>query len=64
MPPKKKPAVVASVLAYQDNQGQYRWTALAGNNEKVATSGEGYQNRSHAKKMAKDLYPDARITVS
>ena len=62
MPPKKP--VVASVLVYQDNQGQYRWTALAGNNKKVADSGEGYVNRSHAKKMAKALYPDARISVA
>ena len=61
MPPK---AVVASVLVYQDEAGEYRWTAKAANGKKVADSGEGYVNRSHAKKMAKALYPEARISVA
>lgn len=62
MPPKK--AVVASVTVYQDDNGEYRWTALAANNKKVADSGEGYVNRAWAKRMAKELYPDARIVVN
>jgi uncharacterized protein YegP (UPF0339 family) len=61
MPPKK--AVVASVQVYRDESGEYRWVAKAANNRKVADSGEGYMNRSHAKKMAKDMYPDVRIEV-
>lgn len=63
MPPKRKP-IVASVTVYQDAKGEYRWSAKAGNGEKVADSAEGYVNRSWAKRMAKDLYPDARITVA
>ena len=64
MPPKKKPSLVASVEVFQDGNGEYRWTAKAANGEKIATSGEGYVNRSWAKRMAKDLYPDARISVA
>ena len=60
MPPK---AVVASVLVYRDEAGEYRWTAKAANGRKVADSGEGYVNRAWAKRMAKALYPDARISV-
>ena len=61
MPPNKKPAVVASVLIYQDEAGEYRWTAWSANNKKVADSGEGYVNRGWAKRMAKEMYPEARI---
>ena len=62
MPPKKP--VVAAVVVYQDEAGEYRWTAKASNGKKVADSGEGYVNRSWAKRMAKQLYPYARISVS
>jgi uncharacterized protein YegP (UPF0339 family) len=33
---------------YEDNRGEYRWRLRAGNNEIVATSGEGYTERSEA----------------
>ena len=59
MPPKKP--VVASVQIYQDEKGEYRWRARAGNNKTVADSGEGYVNRAWAKRMAKEMYPEARI---
>ena len=59
MPPKKP--VVASVQIYQDEVGEYRWKAIAANNKVVADSGEGYVNRGWAKRMAKELYPEARI---
>ena len=59
MPPKKP--VVASVVIYEDDAGEYRWSARAANGKKVADSGEGYVNRSWAKRMAKELYPDAKI---
>ena len=58
--PKKNP-VVDIVEVYQDSHDEFRWTAKAGNGKKVADSGEGYHNLSHTKKMAKELYPDARI---
>lgn len=61
--PRKKP-LVASVTVYEDHKGEYRWGAFAANGERVADSGEGYVNRSWAKRMAKELYPDARITVA
>lgn len=31
---------------YKDTNGQWRWYLLAGNNKKVATSGEAYWNES------------------
>ena len=62
MPPKKQ--VVASVSVYRDDKGEFRWTALAANGKKVADSGEGYVNRAWAKRMAKELYPEARIRVA
>ena len=59
MPPKKQP--VALVTVYQDESGEYRWTAVAANNKKVADSGEGYVNKAWAKRMAKEMFPDAKI---
>ena len=61
MPPKKQ--IVAAVQVYRDSKGEYRWSAKAANGEKVADSAEGYVNRSWAKRMAKELYPDVRIEV-
>jgi uncharacterized protein YegP (UPF0339 family) len=61
MPPKKKEEVVDRVNIYQDVHGEYRWTALAANNKKVADSGEGYVNKAWAKRMAKEMFPDAKI---
>ncbi len=31
---------------YKDANGYWRWTLYAGNNRKIANSGEGYHNRS------------------
>lgn len=31
---------------YRDANSQYRWYLLAGNNRKIANSGEGYHNRA------------------
>ena len=58
--PKKDP-VVDIVEIYQDSKDEYRWTAKAANGKKVADSGEGYHNLSHAKRMVKSMYADARI---
>ena len=30
---------------YKDAAGQWRWTLYAGNNRKIANSGEGYFNK-------------------
>ncbi|WP_082938582.1 DUF1508 domain-containing protein [Mitsuaria sp. 7] len=31
---------------YRDNLSQWRWYLLAGNNRKIADSGEGYNNKA------------------
>lgn len=31
---------------YRDNLSQWRWCLIAGNNRKIATSGEGYFNKA------------------
>lgn len=31
---------------YRDNRGEWRWRLVAGNGKIIATSGEGYQNKS------------------
>jgi len=33
---------------YKDVAGFWRWTLYAGNNRKIANSGEGYHNKSDA----------------
>lgn len=33
---------------YKDAAGQWRWRLVAGNNQIVATSGEGYVNKADA----------------
>ena len=54
--PKKN--LVASVLVvYRDAEGDWRWSARAGNYETVADSSEGYVNKMYALKMAKNLFP-------
>ena len=50
--------VVSRVVVYKDDSGEWRWTAFAANNKKVASSGEGYRNRLYAWRQAKALYPD------
>lgn len=47
----------------KDPQQVFRWRAVAPNGRKVATSGEGYVKWQHAEKMAKALFPDAKIEV-
>jgi len=55
--------LVDRVRIYRDAAGEWRWSAFAGNNEKVADSGEGYEHQTHAHDMADDLFPEARIEV-
>ena len=44
----------------EDNAGQYRWRAKAGNHEVVAV-GESYTTRHDAERSARSLFPDAPI---
>ena len=60
--PRKKPPV-ARVEVYRDEAGEYRWRGLAANGEPVSQSGEGYVNRSWAKRQAAALNAGARITL-
>lgn len=43
---------------YPDAAGQWRWRVQAGNNEIVATSGEGYHNLDDCEDMARKLFGD------
>lgn len=43
-------------VIYVDTQGYWRWTLFAGNNRKIANSGEGYFNKKdceHAVNLVK-----------
>jgi uncharacterized protein YegP (UPF0339 family) len=58
---KKPVAKVAAVEVYRDSKGEWRWKAKSANGKVVADSAEGYRNRPWARKMAVDLYPDAKV---
>ena len=60
--PRKKPPVTR-VEVYRDARGEYRWRGIASNGQHVTESGEGYVNRSFAKKQAAALNAGARITL-
>ena len=40
------------VQVFKDAAGEWRWRMRARNSHIIATSGEGYRNRSHALRMA------------
>lgn len=42
-----------TVEVYEDKLGEWRWRSVARNGETIATSGEGYRDRTHAEKMAR-----------
>lgn len=42
------PYEVTKVTVYKDIAGEWRWTEYAGNNEPVADSNEGYEDKSYA----------------
>lgn len=48
-----------TVTVFPDTSRQWRWHATAENGQIVAISGEGYVNRGHAERMARELFPDA-----
>lgn len=56
-------AFVDRVRVFQDAKGEWRWQALARNNEIVATSGEGYVEQSWASEAATRAFPGVRILV-
>lgn len=40
---------------YEDNAGEFRWRLKAPNGQIIADSGEGYYNRSGAKRAAENV---------
>ena len=50
-------AATSRIRIYKDKDGDWRWTLYAPNNRKVAVSGEGYENKAHAERMARKLFP-------
>lgn len=49
---------------YKDAKGEYRWRLKAANGEIVATSGEGYKNKSDCEKAIKLVQSSASASVS
>lgn len=43
------------VYVHENKKGEWYWTAIANNGRKIATAGEGFKRKFHAKKMAKDF---------
>lgn len=50
-------------VLYQDEAKEWRWRLVAENGQVVGTSGEGYVERTHAKKMLRQLFSPGRITI-
>ena len=50
---------MAKFSVFQDRAGKYRWRLVAGNGEKVATSGEAFASRSNAVLAARDVKRNA-----
>jgi uncharacterized protein YegP (UPF0339 family) len=49
---------------YKDKADQWRWTLYAANHKKIATSGEGYHNKTdcqHGIDLVKSASPDTPV---
>jgi uncharacterized protein YegP (UPF0339 family) len=51
------------VSVYRDAEDKWRWRRQSENGKIVSTSGEGYESREHALKMAGDLNPETVVDV-
>ena len=49
------------VKVHEGENSEWFWTAYARNGRKVATTGETYQDKDHAAKMAQELFPTAEV---
>ncbi len=47
--------VLMELRVYRDAGGEWRWSAVAGNGEKVGDSGEGYVSKSNALRAARQF---------
>jgi uncharacterized protein YegP (UPF0339 family) len=57
---------MAKFQVFKDAKGEYRWRMRAGNHEIIATSGEGYKNKSdcqHGVDLVKRDAPAALVEV-
>lgn len=54
---------VDRVRVYRDAKGEWRWQAIARNNEVVADSGEGYVDQSWAAEAAALAFPKVRVLL-
>lgn len=45
---------------YKDDAKQWRWRLKAANGEIIGTSGEGYKNRKHVRKMVESIINHAQ----
>ena len=55
---------MAKFQVYKDEAGEYRWRLRADNNEPIATSGEGYKEKSSCLvgvELVKKLAPAATV---
>lgn len=50
-----------TVRVFEDEAGEFRWTARDSNGEPVADSDEGYTEHSDALEAAESLFPDAVV---
>ena len=51
------------IKVFKDKAGEYRWTLIAANGKKVATSGEGYTRKRIAIRAARAFLKKAPILV-
>ena len=51
-------------IVFKDVAGEWRWRLVATNGNIIATSGEGYKNRSHAVGMITRIIDIEQETVS
>jgi uncharacterized protein YegP (UPF0339 family) len=51
------------VKVYRSKEGDWRWVTIASNNERIASSTEGYENKGHAVEQAKALNPGIDVKV-
>jgi uncharacterized protein YegP (UPF0339 family) len=50
---------LSKFVIYQDRAGKYRWRLIAGNGEKVASSGEAFVSRFNAARATRDVKRNA-----
>jgi uncharacterized protein YegP (UPF0339 family) len=52
------------VVVHRDHAGQWQWTRVARNHEKVSWSGQHFASKRNAKRAAQRVNPDAKVQVA